>query len=456
MVNSFPIFISYRHSDTADKAEHLLTLLEASGYKGRVSFDRENLDGRFDLEILRRLDLCTDFIVILGPHTLDKMSAEDVVWYQRLSTCSESEFPGIEEEMIGAGYRLDFVRLEIARAIAKGKHIIPIVPINTPEYSFDRLELPDDIQLLIKQHAEKYQDSKDFLFKEILPRVRKRLKTRPGIGKWLKYTLTGVLVVALVLSSVFYLRERRVKTITELKGSGYTAINDSNGTDHRDSIKVRWSDECSILQIRVIKDLINNMMLVPSGGFVMGIDNPVGAETPSHHVLIDDAFYIGKFEVSEREWSVVLNDIDEGDELLPKANVSWSDCRNFVRRLSELTGLVFTLPTPEQWEYSARWGEREDWIFAGGNKPESVAAFTENSGGKPQYRGKHGPNALELYDMSGNVAEWCSDGNNDAPKQIIRGGSYDDDREAVTVTYADFASTESCLPTVGMRLVLLK
>ena len=55
-MSSFPIFISYRHSDTADKAEHLHSLLEGAGYKGRVSFDRENLQGRFDLEILRRLD----------------------------------------------------------------------------------------------------------------------------------------------------------------------------------------------------------------------------------------------------------------------------------------------------------------------------------------------------------------------------------------------------------------
>ena len=76
MKQQYSIFISYRHADTADKAEHLLTLLEAEGYKDRVSFDRENLDGQFDLEILQRLDNCTDFIVILGENTFATLKTE--------------------------------------------------------------------------------------------------------------------------------------------------------------------------------------------------------------------------------------------------------------------------------------------------------------------------------------------------------------------------------------------
>ena len=163
--SQYPIFISYRHADTADKAEHLLSLLEAAGYKGRVSFDRENLDGRFDLEILKRLDHCTDFIVILGPCTLNRLKVEDTCWYQRLANCTVNEFSVIEAEMKREGVHLDFVRLEIARALAKGKHIVPVVPVNTSDYNFDNLSLPDDVCLILKQQTEKYQDSKDFLFK---------------------------------------------------------------------------------------------------------------------------------------------------------------------------------------------------------------------------------------------------------------------------------------------------
>ena len=116
MSKNFDIFISYRRKETADKAEHLFSLLERAGYKGQVSFDRENFDGRFDLEILQRLDDCKDFIVVLAPETLAGLNDEDTHWYKKLARCSVSEFPGIETEMNASGASLDFVRLEIARA----------------------------------------------------------------------------------------------------------------------------------------------------------------------------------------------------------------------------------------------------------------------------------------------------------------------------------------------------
>lgn len=208
---TYPIFISYRHSDTADKAEHLLSLLDAAGYKNRVSFDRENLDGRFDLEILRRLDTCTDFIIILGTETLAHINDEEIEFYRELATCEIELFPKHEEEFLAkkrlrrkasgkelqdADKHIDFVRLEIARAIAKGKNIIPVVPVNTDEYNFDEHSLPEDIHLLNKYQAVKYQDSKDFLFKDILDKILKRLKTP------LSHPLIKVCIIALLLVGV--------------------------------------------------------------------------------------------------------------------------------------------------------------------------------------------------------------------------------------------------------------
>ena len=135
-MSRYDIFISYRRKETADKAEHLFTLLEHEGYRGRVSFDRENLDGRFDVEILKRLDDCKDFVVILAPDTLSCIKDKDTGWYHRLACCTIEEFPRIEAEMKTSGGKLDFVRFEIARALAKGKHIIPVVPINSPDCLF--------------------------------------------------------------------------------------------------------------------------------------------------------------------------------------------------------------------------------------------------------------------------------------------------------------------------------
>lgn len=482
MPNKYNIFISYRHSDTADKAEHLLTLLEAEGYKGRVSFDRENLDGQFDLEILGRLDNCTDFIVILGTNTLNGIKDEDTVWYQRLAECSVGEFRAIEAEMKRSGAQLDFVRLEIARAISMGKHIIPVVPVTTPEYNFDRLELTDDILLLLKQQAEKYQDSKDFLYRDIVPRIIKRLKTRPNkrpLLKWIIAVVSLLVIAAGIVVGTRWNKEYELLTqcrtqadyeslannswgfktkecqdsinaFSQLKGNGFAAINDALGTDRRDSIRIQWNDECSLQQIRVIKQLVNNMMLVPAGKFIMGTDREEGLENPPHEVTVEHDFYLGKFELTEREWNVIMKDSLVGSEKLPMTDISWYDCQDLIGTLTRLTGLTFSLPSEEQWEYTASYGHPE-WMYAGGDKASEVAVFGIND--KLNVNSKS-PNALDIYCLSGNVAEWTNDGND--TRKRVRGGSYHSDEEEVTVTFSESVSPDMGCMYIGMRLLLIK
>lgn len=482
MKQQYSIFISYRHADTADKAEHLLTLLEAEGYKGRVSFDRENLDGQFDLEILQRLDDCTDFIVVLGENTLSDIKKEDTVWYQRLAECSVGEFRAIEAEMKRSGAQLDFVRLEIARAIAKGKHIIPVVPVTTPEYNFDKLELTDDILLLLKQQAEKYQDSKDFLYRDIVPRIIKRLKTRPNKRPLIKWIIAVVSLLIIALGIVVGVRWNKesellgqcrtqtdyeslandswefvtdkcqdsINAFCQLKGSGYTAINDALGTDRRDSIQIQWNDECSLLQIRVIKQLVNNMMQVPAGKFIMGTNREEGLENPPHEVTIEHEFYLCKFELTEREWNVIMKDSLIGSEVLPMTDISWYDCQDLIGTLTRLTGLTFSLPSEEQWEYATSYGHPE-WMYAGGDKASEVAVFGIND---KQNVNSKSPNALDIYCLSGNVAEWTNDGND--TRKRVRGGSYHSDEEEVTVTFSESASPDMGSMYIGMRLLLIK
>ena len=481
MSKNFDIFISYRRKETADKAEHLFSLLEMTGYKGQVSFDRENFDGRFDLEILQRLDDCKDFIVVLAPETLAELNEKDTHWYEKMARCSVSEFPGIENEMKASGASLDFVRQEIARAIAKGKHIIPVVPVNTPEYNFDRLVLPDDIALLLKEHAEHYQDTKDFLFKDILPKITKRLKSKPNKYWWLRCVIVVALLLAIVAviatwmkwsnerdqfencrtqsdyeqlsaNSLFFAGQcmDSLQMFASLK-SPYAQVNDSKNTERNDSLRVKWNEDCSLQQLRVLRNLINNMMQVEKGIFVMGAPEPLGLENTPHEVTIETDYYIGKFEVTEQEWNVVMKDSMIGDSKTPMTYVSWNDCQQFVRKLQSLTGLVFTLPSEAEWEYAAR-KNGENCKYAGSDNPEDVASYTTNTEDKPMTIGKHKPNAMELYDMSGNVSEWCEDG--DESKKIIRGGSYMSSKEEITVTYADAASIETRSKAIGLRLVL--
>lgn len=481
MTKQYDIFISYRRRETADKAEHLFSLLEMAGYKGQVSFDRENFDGRFDLEILQRLDDCKDFIVVLAPETLAELKTEDTPWYEKLARCSVEEFQNIESEMKARGAILDFVRLEIARAIAKGKHIIPIVPVNTAEYNFDRLVLPDDIALLLKEHAEYYQDTKDFLFKDILPKITKRLKSKPNKNGWLKWLMSVVILLAIVAGITNWMKwsnEReqfencRIQSDYEHLATNsffyadqcrdslqmfavwklpYAQINDSKNTERNDSIKVKWNEECSLQQLRVLRDLINNMMLIEKGTFTMGCPEPLGLEETPHKVTIERDYFIGKFEVTEQEWNVVMKDSLLGEAKMPMTNVSWNYCQQFVRKLQSLTGLVFSLPTEAEWEYAAK-KNGEEKLYAGSNTPEDVATFEANANDASMTIGMHNPNAMELYDMSGNVSEWCEDGGDH--KKIIRGGSFMSSKEEITVTYADAASIETRSKAIGLRLVL--
>lgn len=485
-MNRYDIFISYRRKETADKAEHLFTLFEHGGYKGRVSFDRENLDGRFDIEILKRLDNCKDFIVILSHDTLSTLKEEETGWYHRLAYCTIDEFPLIEMEMKKNGGNLDFVRLEIARALAKGKHIIPVVPINSLNYNFDNLKLADDICLLTKEHAERYQDTKDFLFKNILPRIIKRLKSRPNKLPWTKFSAIIFLSLILIGGIAGWIRWNNEKEVflncrsqadfNEFAQETYffrsecidslscfetllkknVQINDALNTGRNDSIRIYWNNDCSLSQLRIIRKIINNMMFVEHGTFIMGSKNPIGFEKFETQATIEDDFYIGKFEVTELEWNIIMSDSICGNDKMPITNVSWNECRDFTRKLQVLTGgLLFTLPTEKQWEYAAKKNGDTNWIYSGSNIPETVANYKDSSENRSTEEiDSRKPNGLELYHMSGNVSEWCLDGNEN--RKRIRGGSFLSSCEGITVSYSDVASINNKSKTIGLRLVLNK
>ena len=234
-----------------------------------------------------------------------------------------------------------------------------------------------------------------------------------------------------------------------------TPINDASNTGSGESIRVNWSEECSLTQLRILKRIINNMMFVENGTFVMGSKNPIGLESTERQVTIEKNYYIGKFEVTELEWNVIMSDSASGNHTLPITGVSWNDCQEFVRKLQMQTGLLFTLPTEVQWEYAAKKNGDSNWIYAGSNCPEKVANFKESSKkGSIEEIGSKEPNGLELYDMSGNVSEWCADG--DDNRKHIRGGSYMSSGDEITVSYSDVASVDNKSKTIGLRLVLIQ
>lgn len=161
----------------------------------------------------------------------------------------------------------------------------------------------------------------------------------------------------------------------------------------------------------IINNIIKNMVLVTGGSFSMGGTSEQGGEAennekPVHSVTIS-SFYINKYEVTVEEWNAVMG-IDtknHRDDKKPISNVSWNDCQDFINTLNQLTGKRFRLPTEAEWEYAARGGRKtNNYKYPGSDDPSCVAR-TGDLGNVGSYRS----NELGLYDMAGNVWEWCQD-----------------------------------------------
>ena len=189
------------------------------------------------------------------------------------------------------------------------------------------------------------------------------------------------------------------------------------------------------------------MVFVKGGTFTMGATEEQGSdawtiEKPAHSVTVSD-FYIGKYEVTQAQWKAIMGNNPSkriGDDL-PVERVSWGDIQEFIRKLYQKTGRKYRLPTEAEWEYAARGGANSGgYKYSGSNDIGAVAWYKDNSDGKTYPVGQKQPNELGLYDMCGNVMEWCQDwfsssyyfngpqtnpiGPNRGSRRILRGGGW--------------------------------
>ncbi len=150
---------------------------------------------------------------------------------------------------------------------------------------------------------------------------------------------------------------------------------------------------------------------VPAGCFSMGSAAGSGDEKPVHEVCVS-AFYLGKFEVTQGQWRVVMGENPSrfaacGDAC-PVEQVSSAAALEFIRRLNHRSGTNYRLPTEAEWEYACTSGGKKE-LYCGANNPDSVAWYEKNSGGQTHPVGQKQANGLGLHDMSGNVWEWVAD-----------------------------------------------
>ena len=194
-------------------------------------------------------------------------------------------------------------------------------------------------------------------------------------------------------------------------------------------------------------------------------------EYPVHNVLLND-YYIGETEVTRELWSAVMgNDPSgmQGTGQSPVESVNWNDCNNFLNKLNELTGANFRLPTEAQWEYAARGGRNsKGYLYSGSDNIDDVAWYKENANNGVNEVKKKMPNELGLYDMSGNVSEWCSDWYGEYPandvsnpvgassghSRVIRGGCWINEESICRVTDRTLGAPRGSGCILGLRLCL--
>ena len=157
------------------------------------------------------------------------------------------------------------------------------------------------------------------------------------------------------------------------------------------------------------------MIYVSGGTFTMGatseMTDPLDWEKPTHQVTLS-SYYIGETEVTQALWKAVMGSnpsLFTGDDL-PVEKVSWNDCQTFISKLNALTGKRFRLPTEAEWEFAARGGNKSRHTqYSGSSRSDDVAWYKDNSGYNTQPVKTKQPNELGIYDMTGNVCEWCQD-----------------------------------------------
>ena len=210
------------------------------------------------------------------------------------------------------------------------------------------------------------------------------------------------------------------------------------------------------------------MVYVIGGTFPMGSYDGESNEKPVHYVTLS-SYYIGKTEVTQALWKAVMGSNPsyfKGDNL-PVEEVNWDDCVEFITTLNQLTGEHFRLPTEAEWEFAARGGnQRKGNTYSGSSIEGDVAWYDSNSGNKTHPVAIKSLNELGIYDMSGNVWEWCQDryggyssnaqanptGPTSGSSRVNRGGSWDDG-----ATYCRSANRNSYTPAyrssnLGLRL----
>ena len=280
----------------------------------------------------------------------------------------------------------------------------------------------------------------------------------------------------------------------ELRAAGYTPKQDrvnieegktamlTGALERQQSTAVSSSSSSSsasssgaAIETITVKGVSFNMVRVDGGTFMMGATSEQGSdayddEKPAHQVTLS-TYSIGETQVTQELWQAVMgsNPSNWKGNNLPVEKVSWNDCQTFIQKLNQLTGRHFRLPTEAEWEYAARGGSRSrGYKYSGSDRIEDVAWYDGNASKKTHPVKTKQANELGLYDMSGNVCEWCQDwyssyssssqtnptGPSSGSYRVYRGGSWLINAGSCRVSFRRNDSPGYPIIDLGLRLAL--
>jgi len=323
-----------------------------------------------------------------------------------------------------------------------------------------------------KRPEDRYQNAKEFIedLKRIVVKSNKETKSTKSIN----ISNSKVTSIQLPVSSLNRVKNKRMMLLLGLLSillllliaATLYLFNDKES-------RIIDSSEISLDNLKTAYGI--EMIKVDGGKYLMGYDKAEPDEIPSHPVYVK-TFNISKTEITQYSWEKIYGSLPAGNTPCPGCpvvNVSWNDANNFASKLHELTGLNFSLPYECEWEYAAKGGDNIKTkitpLYSGNKYPNAVGWHKDNSSGHVHTAAELDSNDLGLFDMSGNVWEWCFDYYDPAYYQsskqqcsgpafgtyrVIRGGSFYDDKLMMRNTNREKAPPGTRRGNIGIRLVI--
>ena len=437
---AYDIFISYRRKGGgSERAQLLNARFLLAGYKENDIFiDVSTIpSGHFREKITAAIEVTNNFVVVMSPGCFDNVSKAD---------SNATDIEKIDDCYV----------YEIAKALQLGKNVIPVL---FDGFDFNKERLPSVLSGLAFSYQNAVVYSRDYpkaSFDKLLEFVKPRpnIPPIPKLSIWnkvrdyvkshkkvLTITITISMAIVLLIPTIGLLNsfsspDSDVEAIQSRPSPGLIEQSDTISTQKKSS---------SEITTYTVNGVSFDMVAVKGGTFTMGATSEQGSdaesdEKPAHRVVLSD-YMIGKTEVTQELWQAVMgsNPLYHSGNNLPVVTVSWNDCQEFIKKLNSLTGLNFRLPTEAEWEYAARGGKKsKGYKYSGSNDIGRVVWYDSNSSSKTHAVATKSPNELGLYDMSGNVWEWCSDwygdyssdsqtnpkGPSSGSRRVCRGGSW--------------------------------